>query len=142
MSIWENINSALILLADIDRNELSILKEGIYKLGMNLNQCDIVLVSTESHGEKDGMRFSKMDLNLFGKIKTDEFKRIKEKQHDFVLIIGDIDPVGLKLLKKKKFNTSVTINNNLEFGDIKLQSEKNQPLDLINFAKNTLTRIQ
>ncbi len=122
-------------------------REAIKATGLNINDC-IVLAIVASKKEAQILTAihsvvyaSDKEINILGKWKSPDISKVMEQSFDLLVVLGDHVQKVQKQLKKVKNSISVGINTNVDFLTIDLNSDQSDPQQLLNFAKNTLEKI-
>lgn len=84
---------------------------------------------------------SQKDFNLFGKIKGDALFSVLSKEYDALLNFQDDNEKLDKTLREMKVQYRIGINSPLSGFDIDLKGKEMDPQELVNFAKDTLSKL-
>lgn len=84
---------------------------------------------------------SPKDINMFGKMKNDNFNAILIKKYDSLLWLEVNDKKFAKVLSTINATWKIGVNTSLDFFNIQVNSNSENPLEIVNFAKNTLEKI-
>lgn len=89
------------------------------------------------------IHFSQKDLGLFGKIKSDELKKLLQKKRDNLFVLGDIPETFVKSIAQIPVRKRIGINSdaNLNF-DVKLRTKEEEVQQMTNFANEILEKIK
>jgi len=116
--------------------------------GVNINRSNILAIVnsktemkrlTEIHSVT---YVSNKDISFIGRLKNDRVSKVLSEYYDMLIVIGHTNRKISRLTRKVKRNTAVGVNSNLEFLTINMNSESSSPLQLLNFAKETLQKIR
>ncbi len=81
------------------------------------------------------------DINFFGKIKDENLTSILSQKYDTLLCLEIEDKKLVKVLSTLGDKCKIGVNTSFDFFTIQIDSNSNNPFEIINFAKNTLEKI-
>jgi len=84
---------------------------------------------------------SPKDINFFGKIKDENLTTIITQKYDTLLWLEVEDKKIVKVLSILGDKCKIGVNTSFDFFTIQVNSNSNNPLEIVNFAKNTLEKI-
>jgi hypothetical protein len=84
---------------------------------------------------------SPKDINFFGKIKDENLTSILSQKYDTLLWLEVDEKKIVKVLSKLGDKCKIGVNTSLDFFTIQVDSNSNNPFEIVNFAKNTLEKI-
>ncbi|MDA9881343.1 MAG: hypothetical protein P8H43_07140 [Crocinitomicaceae bacterium] len=148
MSLWDNTNKMLLIVEYSSIDQVNEFREGMKSSGVNINRSNILAIVnsktemkrlTEIHSVT---YVSNKDISFIGRLKNDRVSKVLSEYYDMLIVIGHTNRKISRLTRKVKRNTAVGVNSNLEFLTINMNSESSSPLQLLNFAKETLQKIR
>ncbi|MBL4862448.1 MAG: hypothetical protein JKY09_05460 [Crocinitomicaceae bacterium] len=146
-SLWGEIRSLLLVTHFSNVDELKKYREALKEAKLNVHVCGILAV-VETKKEKQTMLAlksvvycSEQEINLFGRLKNEEAMKQLSNRYDALMVVGDYSSRFEKLLKKVRVKVSIGANSSVDFLTLKLKTDSASPSHLINFAKQTLEKI-
>ena len=73
---------------------------------------------------------------------NEKVKDILLKSFDTLIVCGTLNKKMTKTILKSRFNQIIGLNSANDFVEINLQSKSNEPSEMVNFAKSTLSKIK
>lgn len=149
MNLWSTFRDLLIVIPYKDQQDLTIWSSEVDKLRShsNLRKLELIVCLPKGINKADFHHFKEMtlisekDFGWFGKIKDEKLRNKLLVQRDAIFGVGLKDDAN-KILKRLHVKSKIAINCNPDkYWDISLSSNSLIHADLINFAKNTLTKI-
>jgi len=146
-SVWD-VSKRILLVTDFyNQDQVLKYRDAIKSLDLNINDCELLFFTNK---ENNGMTkelasvnyLSSKDLGFFGKIKNEAFLKLMKRRFDLMIVIGEIDKRFLKKIERFKFEFGVGVNSQISFININLKMNSKDPLELVNFTKKTLQKIQ
>lgn len=84
---------------------------------------------------------SPKDMNFMGKIKDEYLKTILSEKYDALIWLEVEDKKIEKILSPLRAKWKIGVNTSFDFFTIQVNSNSNNPSEIVNFAKNTLEKI-
>ena len=123
-------------------------REALKEIGLNIHVCKILAI-VESKKEKMLLRevnnvvyCSPQEINILGRFKNSDATKLLADHYDMITVIGDLDKKMSKTIKKVSHKIAVGVNSNVEFLTINLNSKSSAAVELLNFVKQTLEKIE
>ena len=146
-SYWDTTRKIVLVINYVSLDDVQKHRDAIKSVGLNINDSTVLAivpskkeaqVLTEMHSV---VYASPQEIGILGKWKNDAVVKTLEAQCDLLVVLGTQSPKIQKQLRRVHASMSVGINTNVDFLTIDLNSEQTAPTQLLNFAKNTLEKI-
>lgn len=148
-SIWERTQSLLLVFSYENDEQL---RQFRLALDAMLNQSNvkdlIIIVNVPKEVDKNTLppHFliyynSPNDYNFWGKLKDVQLEAELRKMYDMLLWFGGTEPRIFSHVMKVPLKQKVIVNNANNKFDIHLNSETDEPAEMLNFVVRTLTKI-
>lgn len=147
MNSWDDMKSVVFVISEewiTSPLELKILLDQTFN---DLKRREIILITNRKKKSvpvdevKSITPYSHFDFNLFGSLKNEKIKEIMLNSFDTLIICGTLSKKMSKVLLKSKFQRIIGLNSENDFIEINLHTKSNEPSEMVNFAKNTLSKI-
>lgn len=146
-SIWDKTKRILLVITFDNLDQLLAYRTALKETGVNVNDSHVLCI-VHNKNERRVLReiasvsfIHTSDFNFFGKLKDANTQKILNRQYDAMILVGDIAGRYGRLLKKINYGIGVGINSSVDALKIKLSSPMTAPAHLINFAKETMMKI-
>lgn len=144
---WDATQKLLLVINFESLDAIHEYRKAVKDIGLNINDS-VILAIVDSKKEAQILTAihsvvyaSDKEINLVGKWKNEGAVKAMGQFYDLIVVLGDHLPKVQKQLKKVKNSISLGINTNADFLTIDLKSEQTDVLQLLNFAKTTLEKI-
>ena len=147
MNSWINIKSVLFVISEDGISNPMELKMLLDQSFNELKRREIILITNQKKKSvpvdeiKSITPFSHNDFNLLGSLKNEKIKEIMLNSFDTLIICGTLSQKMSKVLLKSKFQRIIGLNSENDFIEINLHTKSNEPSEMVNFAKHTLSKI-
>lgn len=147
MNIWDDLKSVLFVAPEdwvTNPLEFKMLLDHSF---IDVQQREIILISPRKNKANiaDDVKwityFSHNDFNLLGRSKNEKVKEILLKKFDTLIICGTLNKRMTRTLLNSHYQRVIGLNSENDFIEINLHSKSNEPSEMVNFAKNTLSKI-
>lgn len=147
MNIWNDMKSVLFIAPEewvANPLELKMLLDQSFN---NVEYRELILITEkkikpeETENIKWITYFSEKDFNFFGKSKNEKVKEILLKSFDTLIVCGTLNKKMAKTILNSHYLHVIGLNSANNFIEINLQTKTNEPSEMVNFAKNTLSKI-
>ena len=148
-SIWERTQSLLLVFSYENDEQLRQFRLALDNLLNQSNVKDlIIIVNVPKEVDKNTLppHFliyynSPNDYNFWGKLKDVQLEAELRKTFDMLLWFGGTEPRIFSHVMKVPLKQKVIVNNANNKFDIHLNSETDEPTEMLNFVVRTLTKI-
>jgi hypothetical protein len=146
--IWNQIGNALIVVNYESIDELKKYREAIKEVGLNVHECFILAVVSNKREknvliEQRSVAFiTPGEIHFLRRMKNEQVRELLRRKFDLILTIGDISKKIVKLVHRLNHKIGVEINCTNFTQDVNLTTDATSPSHLINFAKQTLEKIE
>lgn len=146
--IWNKIGNALIVVNYESLDELKKYRDAIKEVGLNVHECYILAVVSSKREKKMLLEqrsvafIAPSEIHFFRRMKNEQVRELLRRKFDLILTIGDVSRKIVRLAHKLDHKIGVAINCTNFTQDVKLTTDANSPSHLINFAKQTLEKIE
>lgn len=144
---WETTRKILLVINYESLKQVHEFRDAIKTIGLNINDCTVLAI-VESKKESQMLTeihsvvyASDKEINLLGRWKNAGIEKVMNEVFDLLIVHGDHLPKVKKQLQRFKVQTTVGINTNVDNLTIDLKLEHSVPIQLLNFAKTTLEKI-
>lgn len=150
MNVWKNIKRLLIVISykdDVQYNEYRKALDQALNESSVVDLKIIVLLSNSIKKETLSTHplihfLSHKDFGLFGKIKDDSLLQLLAQPYDTLLWFEQNESKLLSSIKQVPFINKIGFNYPNEYFTIQLSSTVINPMEIVNFVKNTLEKIE
>ena len=146
--IWNQIGNALIVVNYASLDELKKYREAIKEVGLNVHECYILAVVSNKREknmllEQRSVAFiAPGEIHFLRRMKNEPVRELLRRKFDLILTIGDVSRKITKLAHRLNHKIAVEINCTNRTQDVNLTTDATSPSHLINFAKQTLEKIE
>lgn len=147
MSLWDNIGMVILVFPMEEVENPMEFKLEMDQVFGKQSRCEIVLTSKQSLKnqqlrELKGVTYvSEKEINFFGKLKNENLNELLGKPFDTLFLSGTLTKQFEKLFSKAAIKNIIGLNSENKFIEINLQPKSSIPSEMVNFAKNTLSKI-
>ena len=148
-SIWNSINSLLVVINSGDDSHLQKLKKSLDQTKAESNIRKLIIVALLPKGiDKNSMTpdfiiyfIAYSDFNFWGKLKDPQLiNELNQNKFDTLVWIGDDSHRFYNKLKKISFKNKIGVNTYRSDFEMSLNSEGQEPSKIINFVKEVLLK--
>ncbi len=148
-SIWNSINSLLVVINSGDDSHLQKLKKSLDQTKAESNIRKLIIVALLPKGiDKNLMTpdfiiyfIAYSDFNFWGKLKDPQLiNELNQNKFDTLVWIGDDSHRFYNKLKKISFKNKIGVNTYRSDFEMSLNSEGQEPSKIINFVKEVLLK--
>ncbi len=147
MSIWERIQTGLIVVHYESLDELKRYRDAIRDSGLNVNNCEVVAV-VDNKKEREVLShnslavfISEKDFNVLGKLKNAQAQKLMGRKYDLVVFVGEAPKRIRKALARTTGMIRVGLNDTNADNHVNLETSNKSASHLINFACDMLKKI-
>jgi hypothetical protein len=146
-SIWRQTRKILLIIAYDSLDQVHTYRDAIKSVGLNVNDSLVLaLVDTKKEVQiltpiHSVVYASEKEINWLGKWRNNELQKHQSRSYDLLIIVGEFSAKVHKQLRRMHNGIFLGINSNADFLTIDLKSDNNSPDHLLNFAKETLEKI-
>ena len=147
MSVWTSMKSVMFIAPEAWLDPSFRLQEVLQNQFTDVSRLDVIIISNQKkkQEQKDEderfVFFSQKDVNLFGKLKNEKIKELVLNSYDTIFVCLTLNKKESKHLVKSHKGRVIGLNTGDFQGEINLDSKSNEPVEIVNFAKNTLLKI-
>ena len=147
MNIWNDMKSVLFIAPEEWVTNPLELKMMLDQSFHQVEKRELILITERKikPGETESIKwityFSQKDFNIFGKSKNEKVNEIVLKSFDTLIVCGTLNKKMAKTILKSRYQRVIGLNSTNDFIEINLHSKSNEPSEMVNFAKNTLSKI-
>lgn len=147
MSLWDKIGTVILVFPMEEVENPMEFKLEMDQVFGKQSRSEIVLISKHSLKnqqlrELKGVTYvSEKDFNFFGKLKNENLQELLRKPFNSLFLSGTLTKQFEKLFSKSRIQHFIGLNSENKFIEINLQPKSSIPSEMVNFAKNTLSKI-
>jgi hypothetical protein len=148
-NIWSTCKRLLIVIPYLDEMNYKEYRSALDKIlnSSNVIELKIIVVINESL-KKESLQqhkligyISRKDVSFFGKIKDGNMLNILAQPYDLMLWFKVADKKIAKVILANHAKWKIGINTPLNIFKVSANSQSDIPSEIVNFAKNTLEKI-
>jgi hypothetical protein len=148
-TFWPTVKSLLIVMNYKDDNYMSKFRLSLDKIMNNSNvERLLIVVNIPKDIDKNTLSphfvifyLSPKDFNFFGKLKDVQLEAELNSDFNALICFGDLKKRTMKLLKNSDIKKRILVNANDPGFDLYLNSENQNPEELLSFITKTLEKI-
>lgn len=148
-NIWLGIKKLVVVFPYSSEENYKEYRSALDKLlnDSNVKEVKLIVVIPETL-KRETLRphvlihfLSPKDMNFMGKIKDEYLKTILSEKYDALIWLEVEDKKIAKILSPLRAKLKIGVNTSFDFFTIQVNSNSNNPSEIVNFAKNTLEKI-
>jgi hypothetical protein len=148
-NLWDACRRLLLVFPFCDHGRYDEYKKAFDRLlnQSNVQEVQVLVFFSDVEEAKQVKKhplihfFSKKSFTLFGKLKDSELINVIIQPYDVVFICELTDKKVLKLLRDVHAPHKIAVNTSVSFCSIRAQSNTDNPWEIVNFGKHTLSKI-
>jgi len=148
-TIWSEIKKLVVVFPYRSEENYKEYRSALDKLlnKSNVKEVKLIVVIPETLN-RDALRphvlihfLSPKDMNFLGKIKDEYLKTILSQKYEALLWLEVEDKKIAKILSPLRAKWKIGVNTSFDFFSIQVNSNSNNPSEIVNFAQNILEKI-
>jgi hypothetical protein len=148
-TIWSEIKKLVVVFPYRSEENYKEYRSALDKLlnKSNVKEVKLIVVIPETLN-KETLRphvlihfLSPKDMNFLGKIKDKYLKTILSEKYDALLWLEVEEKKIAKILSPLRVQRKIGVNTSFDFFSIQVNSNSNNPSEIVNFAQNILEKI-
>lgn len=146
-SIWERLDSALVVLNYESLDDLKRYRDAIRDTGLNVNNCTLLAI-VDSKKEREVLShnslavfISEKDFNLLGRLKNPQAQKVLTRKYDLVILMGEPPKKVRKAAVKTTNMIRVGVNITNQDNHVNLDTNEQSPSHNISFVHQMLKKI-
>jgi len=148
-TIWDSTTSLLLVFSFENESQLHAFRVALDKIVLESNVKHLIIIVTlpkevdKNTLPPDFLIYynSPNDFSFLGKLKDIQLEAELQKSYDLLLWFGSTEQRIFSEVMKVKTKRKVLVNQTHGKFDIHLNSESDQPAEILNFVVKTLTKI-